>query len=130
MNTIKYTKKAWKKMNDLVDRYDCEVAWHGVCEELENGDIEVQDILVYPQVVSAATVEMDDSYGEWLDGLDDDTFRKLRLQGHSHVRMPVFPSTTDKEHQNNIASRLKAGQYYVFNIRNKFGDTKTWIYRG
>lgn len=130
MNTIKYTKKAWEKMNKLVDEYECEIAWHGVCKELDDGDIEVQDILVYPQVVSAATVEMDDGYGAWLDSLDDETFNNLRLQGHSHVRMAVFPSGVDMEHQNEIAGRLKPGQYYVFNIRNKFGDSKSWIYRG
>lgn len=131
MAKVKYTEQAWKDMQDLIADYDSEIGWHGVVEETEDGDYLVTDILVYPQYVTGATVEMDnEGYQKWLwDNRYDKRFYNIKLQGHSHVNMPVFPSYTDQDHQRKVYAEMREGDYYIFTIWNKKGDHKAWIYK-
>ena len=127
-----FTSVAYAKMLMLVQHFTNEVAWHGVCvrDEHDPATFRVTDILVYPQSVTGATVDMDqEKYGAWIaDNIDDDRFCDLNLQGHSHVRMGVFPSGTDIGHQSEILSQLRKDGFYVFMIANKMGDTWFSIY--
>ena len=122
---LEFTPKASHKMTALVAEADVEVAWHGIINRTETGFI-VEDIVIYPQIASAVTVESDDSYGPWLSTLSDENFNRLRLQGHSHVNMEATPSSVDYAHQELLVKDIK--DYYIFMIVNKRGNMWVQIY--
>ena len=117
-----YTPVAFIKMVLLINAFSDEVAWHGIVHrstDSENTFI-ISDILVYPQEVTGATVNTDQTkYQNWLMGLDDDRFNNLRMQGHSHVNMGVSPSSVDETHQEAILAQLDDTMFYIFMIWNK-----------
>ena len=121
--TVYFTPEAWMKMYMLVVNFDKEVAWHGVAkrsEDPEKDEYIISDILVYPQKVTAATVETDqEEYENWLYELPDEVFNNLRMQGHSHVNMGVSPSGVDTTHQEKIMRQLDDDMFYIFMIWNK-----------
>lgn len=129
--TLIFTQKAYIKMTMLVQDYSSEIAWHGTVERIDTTTWKVTDIVVYPQIVTGATVNTDeDEYRDWLDSLEDDQINTLRYQGHSHVNMGVSPSGTDLEHQDKILESIKLQKdgYYIFQIVNKSWKTNMWIY--
>ncbi len=120
--TIFLSSIAFAKMNALIQQFDSEVAWHGVVhrDEEDPSIFRITDILVYPQVVSGATVNTDqDAYQTWLYAFDDDVFNNIRMQGHSHVNMSTSPSGVDTTHQEKILSQIRDDDYYIFMIWNK-----------
>lgn len=127
--TVVFTPQAWMKMYMLIMRFNMEVAWHGVAARSEDPDKDeyiISDILVYPQKVSAATVETDqEEYESWLYSQPDEVFNNLRMQGHSHVNMSTSPSGVDTTHQGKIMSQLEDDMFYIFMIWNKSMDK--WI---
>lgn len=130
--TLFFTETAWHKMQTLIREFDKEVAWHGIAKRLETPDKDeylIEDILVYPQEVTSATVNTDQQeYEKWLMELDDDTFNNLRMQGHSHVNMSTSPSGVDLTHQKEILQRLDEDMFYIFLIWNKKNDKTIKIY--
>ena len=128
-----FTPEAYAKMTALVQAFDKEVAWHFVTERGENeNEYIIYDVMVYPQTVTAATVDMDvDGYGKWLEaGLraNDERFFHMHGQGHSHVNMGVSPSSTDMDHQRKTLADLRQNGFYVFVIWNKRNEHNIWIY--
>lgn len=130
---IYFTDMAWTKMQILIGCFDKEVAWHGVVSR--GGDESkyeycITDILVYPQEVTGATVDMDvGKYDEWIrDNADDERFYHIGMQGHSHVNMTVSPSGKDLEHQKTILGQMSDDMFYIFMILNKLGDKNITIY--
>lgn len=122
---VYFTKKASEKMAYLVQNYNKEIAWHGVVTKKDDA-YTVEDILVYPQTVTSATVETDDEeYAKWMNSIDNNTFPKLRLQGHSHVNFTATPSGTDTNYYNKLLNNLSKDDYYIFFIMNK--SNKYWI---
>ena len=130
--TIYFTELAWLKMQTLVREFDKEVAWHGVAirgEDPEKDEYFITDILVYPQNVTGATVTtVQEEYEEWLNGLEDDVFNNLRMQGHSHVNMGTTPSGVDNTLYESILGQLKSSMFYIFMIWNKKGDKTIKLY--
>ena len=120
---ILFTPTAWVKMIRLVMDFDKEVAWHGVArrgDDPEKDEYIISDILVYPQKVTAAHVDMDPiEYAKWIME-HDERFSNIRMQGHSHVRMGTTPSGTDIQHQDDIVNMLKDDDFYIFMIWNKY----------
>ena len=130
---LRFTPEAYAKMTALVQAFEKEVAWHCVTKRCDDPNTYlVYDILVYPQTVAAATVDMDvQKYAEWCEaGLrsDDDRFFNLYGQGHSHVNMATNPSPTDLTHQRGVLKDLRPTGFYVFIIWNKRNDHSIWIY--
>lgn len=127
---ILFTPTAYAKMIGLLMNFDSEVAWHGVGERLEEKSFLISDILVYPQVVSGATVEMDpEEYAGWLfKNIEDDRFNHIIMQGHSHVNMGTTPSVVDISHQEEILKQLSGDMFYIFMIWNKRLENTTKIY--
>lgn len=130
--TVFFSELAWLKMQGLIWNFDKEVAWHGVAtrgtDENED-DYYINDIIVYPQEVTGATVTTDQvKYQSWLYALNDDTFNNLRFQGHSHVNMGTTPSGVDTNLYNEILSQLNADMFYIFMIWNKRGEKTIKIY--
>lgn len=122
---IVFKQKAWAKMIGLVQEFQSEVGWNGVVEKREDAYY-ITDIVVYPQEVTSATVNVDTSkYGMWRANLPEETYNAIRFQGHSHVNMGVSPSSTDVDYQNNILNSLEDGDFYIFMIINKSRDI--WV---
>jgi len=112
-----FSELAWNKMEALVDHCGKEVCWHGTVKPMSGGYY-IQDILVYPQLATQATVEADEEhYHAWLNALPDDEFNTIRLQGHSHVNMASSPSGVDTDFYETLIQHVK--DYYIFFILNK-----------
>jgi len=113
----------------LVTSFADEVAWHGLAVRRGENEFVIEDILVYPQEVTGSTVQTDQTlYTNWLYGFDDETFDKIRMQGHSHVNMGVSPSDVDKSHRAKILAQLDKGMFYIFMIWNQLLQIHTIIY--
>lgn len=138
---VYFTVTAWAKMVLLIKEFDKEVAWHGVAHRM--GEVEgeiplntgareyiITDIVVYPQTVSSATVEMDtEKYAKWLmENADDERFNHLFMQGHSHVNMTPTPSSVDLNHQEEILEMLGEHDFYIFMIWNKSFASNIKVY--
>ena len=82
----------------------------------------IDDIAVYPQLATGATVESDDDkYNAWTRQLIREhgpaRVNEIRMQGHSHVNMACVPSGTDLKY---YSDELKDyDDYYIFMIVNK-----------
>lgn len=125
-----FSELAWHKMNALVNEFSTEIAWSGIAYREDDDDYYVKDIIVFPQLVTGATVERDiTEYAKWGATLDDETFSHMRMHGHSHVNMGVSPSPTDTSFYNNeILAELSDSDFYIFMIINKKGDSTIKIY--
>ena len=129
--TLYYREHAWLKQEALIDNFSNEVAWHGIAKRDpdEKDAFIIEDILVYPQEVTGATVTTDQQeYQEWLYAWDDDVFNNIRFQGHSHVNMGVTPSSVDENLYESLLSQLNGDMFYIFAIFNKRGDRTVKIY--
>ena len=123
------TPEAYRKTVALVTEFKDEVGWHGVVSRSGDNEFIIEDIFVYPQEVTGSTVNTDqEAYTKWLYELDDDTFNKIRMQGHSHVNMGVSPSSVDDKHRQQILEQLESSMYYIFMIWNKSLSVHTLIY--
>lgn len=117
------------KYTSLVQHNTEEVGWHGIVERISDTNFLISDIVVYPQVVSGASVTPDQvKYQLWLYEFDDDTFKKIRFHGHSHVNMATFPSGVDSNFRMEILDQLTEDDYYIFSIHNKKGDREINLY--
>lgn len=123
------TSNSYVKMQSLVAQADKEIGWYGTVDKVGDNSYVITDILVPPQEVTGATVTCEDNeFAEWKQGLDDDTFNKLRFHGHSHVNMGVTPSGTDENFQTDTVSQLGGNDFYIFLIVNKRGDMTVRLY--
>lgn len=129
---VLFTDLAWVKMQTLIREFDKEIAWHGIAfrgDDETKDDYIIKDILVYPQEVTAATVNTDqEKYQTWLFEHDDDVFNNIRMQGHSHVNMGTTPSSVDSSLYDRILEQLDDDMFYIFMIWNKRGDKTIKIY--
>lgn len=126
-----YNSKAWYKTIMLIEIQPKEVGWHGICRRDEEDPtvFYVEDILVYPQKVTAINIDPDPvEYAAWMNSLDDDTFNNLRIHVHSHVNMGTTPSSTDQTFRKDRLSQLRDDDFYVFQIMNKKGEINSAVY--
>lgn len=138
--TVYITEDVYLKEAELVKCFGSEIGWYGCAQRVSDSGIKgaekfppnsyfIYDILVPPQVVSDAKVDtLDSEMTEWLDSLPDDVFNNLRYHGHSHVNMPVGPSPTDKDFQNDTSRSGPKDMFYIFSIHNKSRQFNIWIY--
>ena len=118
--TLRILPEAMAKIMLIVMSNDKEVAWHCTTERVSSTEFIVKDVLIYPQQVTAVTVDTDDAeYAQWLIKIGEERFSNLHAQMHSHVNMPVSPSTTDLGHRSSIVAQMKDHDYYIFMIWNK-----------
>lgn len=126
---VDFTPAAYAKMIGVLNHFSTEVAWHGSATRLEAKHFVINDIVVYPQTVTGATVTTDqEEYDKWSMSLDDEFFNSMRMQGHSHVNFSTDPSETDLTHQQAILSQLKGDDFYIFMIYNKRLESTIRIY--
>jgi len=127
--TVVFSEKAWIKQDMLVSKFPKEIAWHGLAYRGEDDTYIIEDIMVYPQVVTGGDVETDQvEYQTWLYAHDDKTFASIRYQGHSHVTMGVTPSAVDRRWYQEIIDQLGEDMFYIFMIWNKRGEKTIMIY--
>lgn len=120
---------AYIKMLLLVYNYDSEIGWYGTAERSEDDEYKIEDVFVYPQTVTGATVDTDEEeFKAWLDGLSDEVFNKLRFNGHSHVNMAVEPSGVDMAGRESDLNSLRENDFQIFMIMNKRRDFTVSIY--
>lgn len=121
---LNITATAWLKMWALVQTENKEIGWHGLVTRESEKKFKITDILMYPQVTTAATVVTDDvEYGNWLHKeISDDDINHLRFHGHSHVNMATSPSGVDTTWYNQILQGLFKDDFYIFMILNKRED--------
>ena len=113
---------AWCKMTTLVQKTETEIAWHMLINKISKTQYIITDIIVYPQTVTGATVNTDDTkYALWVNNIPDKDFELMRGQGHSHVNMGVSPSSVDTNYYADLLQTMQKG-YYLFMILNKRGD--------
>ncbi len=127
---IVFTASAFTKMMMLVQSFDSEVAWHYLTRRgTDPATFEVYDVLVYPQVVTGATVNTDDeSYTKFMMDLTDEQAEFMHGQGHSHVNMATSPSSVDKQHQYSIIQTMGGQGFYLFQIWNKRLESTSILY--
>jgi hypothetical protein len=126
--SISFTQEAYLKIMLYVRDTNTEIAWHGSVTRKDN-NFTVHDVYLYPQIVTGGTVNTDQTeYNKWVEELDDDTFNKMRLQGHSHVNFGASPSGTDKDYYSSILNVLNKNDFYIFMIINKSGSMYFEIY--
>lgn len=127
--TLSFKMKAYTKMLALVDTCEKEIAWHGLVTKRKKNNkttYTVEDILMFPQIVTAATVKgKEPDYAMWCAGLPDDQLNKMRMHGHSHVRMGVNPSGIDTSYQDDMVETIE--DFYIFLIINKRREIWTRI---
>lgn len=126
--TIKISTKAYVKMLLYIRDTQTEIAWHGIVHK-NNNEYFISDVFLYPQKLSAATVNTDQAkYNEWIENLDDETYNHLKFQGHSHVNFGATPSGTDFAFYDSILQVLTKSDFYIFMIMNKSGSCTFLIY--
>lgn len=126
--TVIFDAKAYLKMLIYIDQTSTEIAWGGTVVRDEN-EFYITDVFLYPQYLSGATVQTDQTeYTNWLETLDDDTINTLRFQGHSHVNFSPSPSGTDIQCYEDILKTLPKNDYYIFMIMNKSKQFNIFLY--
>lgn len=129
--TVFISTTAYLKMMLYVRDTDVEIAWHGTVERnQEQNWYLIKDVFLYPQIISAVTVNTDqEEYQNWLQNIEDDNvFNSIRFQGHSHVNMSTRPSGTDISMYNDFLQVLPRNDFYIFMILNKRGEFTLMIY--
>ena len=129
--TVFISTTAYLKMMLYVRDTDVEIAWHGTVERnQEQNWYLIKDVFLYPQVISAVTVNTDqEEYQNWLQNIEDDNvFNSIRFQGHSHVNMSTRPSGTDIGMYNDFLQVLPRNDFYIFMILNKRGEFTFMVY--
>ena len=110
---------ALMKMRSLVQNCGKEIGWNGTAVRIDGG-YKIEDIYVYPQRVTAATVVCDEiETANWLTNLPEGVWEKLKFQGHSHVNMGITPSGTDETMYSNYLNQLGDDDFMIFMIMNK-----------
>lgn len=124
--SVIFSMKAYIKMRELVDRSAAEVGWYGLVNKISSTEYRIEDVIVYPQTVTSATVKEDEDV--WDDEMSVEDIRRRRFHGHSHVNMRVCPSAKDTQHRNNTLDNLSDNDYYIFLITNKMCDINIELY--
>jgi len=126
---INISEVALLKITGLVEAFDGEVGWHGTVNRTAANTFTIEDIFVYPQDASAASIDTDQlKYEMWLMSQDDDIFKRLRMHGHSHANFSSTPSAKDDRHRKGLTAQLTPGMFYIFMIFNKDYKTHSYVH--
>lgn len=126
---IYITTEAYCKMRMLVNKYDTEVGWYGTVTKVPGlpATYVIEDIIVYPQRVTGATVEQDeDRMFEFEMSLTTEQVNMKRFHGHSHVNMGITPSSTDENFYQDILTQVT--DFFIITITNKRNEYTVRFY--
>ena len=126
---IRYTQEAFLRMRMLVDYFDTEVGWYGLCKRLDEKTFRVYGVKLCKQYVTGSKVDTEDEDTlEFFNSLTDDEAEHMHFQAHSHVRMGTTASGTDLQNQADVVHNIGKTGYYIFQIWNKNDDINTYLY--
>lgn len=126
--TVYILATAFVKMTTLINSSNDELAWYGIAHRV-NHNYFIEDILVYPQTVTSATVDADEEKcAKWFMELPDEVINNLKFQGHSHVNMGASPSGRDTNNWQQFANLLKPNEFMILCIGNKRNEFYWNIY--
>lgn len=126
---IEFSPEAWMKMTALIATNKGELAWYGVVDRKDEAHFYVSDILVYPQVVTGATVDHDEGErSKWFAEMPREIRSKCRLQAHSHVDFSPTPSGEDMNSRKDFLKYLSGNEYMIYMIINKKYEFTVAIY--
>lgn len=127
---VVFLNNAYKKMQCLISKSAKEIGWHGIVKRVSATRFEIEDIVLFPQVVTASTVTPDaEEYTKWMMKMAEekpDDLTRMRFHGHSHVNMATSPSGTDTTYQQTVTQNIP--DFYIFGIFNKSGSAWFTIY--
>lgn len=123
---LRFTADAFTKLWLMTQEHTQEVAAHALVKRELSNTFLIYDILLYPQTVSAATVQATDDYGPWLMSLSEAQFEDCKMQIHSHVNMGVTPSAVDNSFYHTLLAQVT--DFYIFMIINKRSEMWFNIY--
>ena len=127
--TVTFSERAYSKIILLLEAFNEEVAWHGVASRIEKGQYRIDDIIVYPQYVTGASVKTNAlELANWAGNVPEEIYNNIHFQGHSHVRMSVHPSGEDMRDQKKYLDQLEDEDFYIFAVFNKYYDVNLTIY--
>ena len=127
--TVYITINAQTKLRKLVDDTTTEIGWYGTVTKMPGLEevYVIDDIIVYPQVVTGATcVQDDDRVFEFELKLSTDQVNRKRFHGHSHVNMGVTPSGVDEQFYQDILTQVD--DYFIIMVTNKSGANYARFY--
>ena len=113
-------------MKGYVENCDKEIAWLGLVDRTDENTFYIRDVDLIEQEVSNTTAELQEAglqkYAEKLinEGRMDD-LEKIRMWGHSHVNMDVYPSPTDED---TFREYYMNCNYFIRIIANKKSSLK------
>lgn len=125
---IEITDEALLKIFGLVMACQQEVGWHGSAVKTGEGRYRIDDIYLYPQAVTGASIRCENDgleYGRWEQLMiinEPEKAMNRRFHGHSHVTFGVIPSCTDLDLQKDIIEMTPEDDFYIFLIINKNMD--------
>jgi len=126
---INISEVALLKTVGLIEAFDGEVGWHGTVNRTAKNTFTIEDIFVYPQDASAASIDTDQmKYEMWLMAQEDNVFSRLRMHGHSHVNFSPTPSSKDDRHRKGLTAQLTPEMFYLFMIWNKDYKTHSYVH--
>lgn len=112
-------------IREIVAQCEDEVSWVMEVTELKNYDYEIESVFIPRQKVHSVTTEFDASDIAHLME-NEPTFNpeKWRGWGHSHVNMPVKPSSQDEKQMIEFANEC---DFFIGMIHNKDGEIFCWV---
>ena len=121
--TVIFKQEAYIKMLTLLMTFESEVGWYAVAHrhgELDDDIYVIDDVLVFPQIVTGTTVDSDDDARiEWFNTISDEELINIRGDFHSHVNMGTSPSGTDDKEVEAVLENLDGDAFRIFMIWNK-----------
>lgn len=119
--------KVYTDILTLVHNFQSEIGWQGYVRKQNQNTYVIEEILVYPQRVTGTTVEDDhEKFAAWIGQIPIDNLNRIRLYGHSHVNMSVYPSGTDLQQFETYKSQTD--DFYIMMIVNKRNEFRIDIY--
>lgn len=117
---VTFTETAASKIMATIMSNTQEVGFYGAATRDAELAFTVDEIKLYPQLVSGAHISLDTkAYSAWAAELDDDFYDRRRFHGHSHVNMGVAYSGIDMNDQHEILKDLEPDDFYIFAVFNK-----------
>lgn len=126
---IIFSQEAYLRMQALVESYNTEVGWYGLCDRIDEKTFRVYDVKLCRQYVDGGKVDTEDEDTlEFFNSLSDDEADHMHFQAHSHVNMSTTASCIDLQNQADVVQNMGNSGFYIFQIWNKKGDINTYLY--
>jgi hypothetical protein len=139
---VTMTPLAYQKMMEFTKHCDLEISWLGTVKQ-EGWNLHIEDVYLFKQEVSSGATELDEhamsKFAEDLltdppDGDIDkasDLINRIRMWGHSHVKMGTTPSGTDDKTMDEFAENVRNTDmpFMIRLICNKLGSLRIDVYQ-